>query len=293
LESKKSLFILLIVSLISLQLCHLSCDALYLNQSPLNQTKDWFILLDYSEESKVQPSDIESFDMAILDPDAHPSLTTLKGKVFLIAYISLGEAENYRFYWDKIKDRSWVIGENPNWEGNYLVDIREKEWQELILNEVIPRIIEDGFQGVMMDTLDTAETLESDDGGDFKGSYEAMVHLVKTIHEKYPDLMLISNNGFSILKEIAPYLSGMLVEDIFGMPDFEANDYIRVPPEIRRQKVEILKPLQEQYQMPVFNIEYVAMRNKALARQYAEASHELGFVSYVAEKELSKIYRVE
>ncbi len=69
------------------------------------------------------------FKIAIVDPDdsrlTKSDLEKLhkEGKV-LLAYLSIGEAENYRDYW---RD-SWEIGnpifvdiENPDWEGNYKV----------------------------------------------------------------------------------------------------------------------------------------------------------------------------
>ena len=46
------------------------------------------------------------------------------GKRIVIAYLSIGEAEDYRYYWKKKwnkKKPKWIIKENENWEGNYIV----------------------------------------------------------------------------------------------------------------------------------------------------------------------------
>ena len=43
----------------------------------------------------------------------------------MFAYLSLGEAEDYRFYWQpswNSRKPAWLHGENPGWRGNYLVD---------------------------------------------------------------------------------------------------------------------------------------------------------------------------
>jgi cysteinyl-tRNA synthetase len=63
----------------------------------------------------------------------------------VIAYISIGEAEDYRAYWH----REWVAGgkrtaeappwlgtENPQWKGNYRVQYWQPEWQKLICASV-------------------------------------------------------------------------------------------------------------------------------------------------------------
>lgn len=255
--------------------------------NPLTKVREWFILLGYDPSAiQVERAKLSHYDMAILDPDSHPPFSLFNPKTMRIAYLSVGEAEVYRSYWERIKDESWILGENPNWEGNYYVDIREKAWRRLILEEVIPKIVGQGFQGVMLDTLDTAEFLETE--FQYPGSYQAMIQLVRDIREKYPGLLLISNNGFSILRNIAPWLSGLLVEDIYSMPDFENGGYVRVPEADRQYKIAMLQPLMKQYGLPVFNIEYVDRRDKKLAVQCIKSSKKLGFIPYVAEKNLSE-----
>ena len=44
------------------------------------------------------------------------------GKRLLISYMSIGEAEDYRYYWVNswsVGSPSWIQAENPDWEGNY------------------------------------------------------------------------------------------------------------------------------------------------------------------------------
>ena len=46
------------------------------------------------------------------------------GKRLVLAYMSIGEAEDYRYYWQKDWERnkpSWLDAENPDWPGNYKV----------------------------------------------------------------------------------------------------------------------------------------------------------------------------
>ncbi len=268
-----------------------SCNRSSSLRSKLSRVQKWFILLDYDPSRDTTRTDeILKFDMAVLDADAHPSLEVLRKKILLIGYVSVGEAEAYRFYWEKIKNAPWLLAENPDWKEGFRVDVRDPAWQALILDEVIPRIIAQGFDGVMLDTLDTADYLEETSPEKFKGARGAVTDLVRQIRRKYPGLLLISNNGFSVLEEIAPFLNGMLAEDIYRMPDFEKGGYKEVPEEDRRYKVRILRRIQAERKLPVFNIDYAAEGDRETVRECIREARTLGFKPYIAEKNLSKIY---
>lgn len=257
----------------------------------LNSVNEWFILLDYRPlENPVNKKMISQFDLAIFDADHHPDLKNLNNSTTLIAYVSLGEAEQYRAYWSRIKKQPWIIGENPNWPENFYVDVRNLEWKNILIKEVIPNIIAQGFHGIFMDTLDTAEMLEEDFQEQYQGAKKAMIKLVSQIRTKYPDLIIISNNGFAILDEIASYLDGALVEDVYMMIDFEKNIYKKVPHKERKSKERLLIDLKKKYNLPIFTIDYVNQHDKKSIRWCLRLSKKQGFKPYAAEKNLNKIY---
>lgn len=82
------------------------------------------------------------------------------GRRLLISYMSIGEAEEYRFYWDNdwvIAELKWIEEENPDWPGNYKVRYWNKDWQKLIYgtkNSYTQKIINAGFDGVYLDIID-------------------------------------------------------------------------------------------------------------------------------------------
>lgn len=79
------------------------------------------------------------------------------GKRLIVSYFSIGEAEDYRYYWKNKWDKNppeWLGEENPNWEGNYIVKYWHREWHGII-EEYLSRIVETGFDGVFLDTVDT------------------------------------------------------------------------------------------------------------------------------------------
>ncbi len=88
------------------------------------------------------------------------------GKRLVIAYMSIGEAEDYRYYWQSEWDRfspSWLDKENPDWEGNYKVHYWDPDWQAIIYggnDSYLDRILSAGFDGVYLDIIDAFEYFE-------------------------------------------------------------------------------------------------------------------------------------
>jgi len=86
----------------------------------------------------------------------------------VVAYVSIGEAEDYRPYWngDWKKDApSWLEGENPAWRGNYKVRYWEQEWKDIIYgNEAsyMSKVLNAGFDGVYLDIIDGYEYFEEE-----------------------------------------------------------------------------------------------------------------------------------
>ncbi|MBO7481094.1 MAG: endo alpha-1,4 polygalactosaminidase [Bacteroidales bacterium] len=84
------------------------------------------------------------------------------GTRMVIAYMSIGEAEEYRYYWDKSWKRgnpSWLDKENPKWKGNYKVHYWNPEWQAIVF-DYLTQIINAGFDGVYLDIIDAFEYYE-------------------------------------------------------------------------------------------------------------------------------------
>ncbi|MBF0494588.1 MAG: endo alpha-1,4 polygalactosaminidase [Candidatus Omnitrophica bacterium] len=263
----------------------------HVRHKALNRVEKWFILLNYKPDKlQLGSPELKKFDMAVVDPDYHLAFPLLSKNIITIGYVSVGEAENYRAYWEKIKKKGWVIKENPDWKGDYYVDITSDEWQNLIVNEVVKGIVDEGFKGIMMDTVDMVDALREMDPVKYKNAEARMVDLVKKIRRRYPGLIIISNNGFSVLERIAPYLDGMIAEDINMMPDFKAGGYKDVPAEDKAYKVGILNKIKNKYGLSVFNIDYAPKNDKQAAEKCRIASKKLGYKVYVAEKDLDEIY---
>jgi cysteinyl-tRNA synthetase len=92
------------------------------------------------------------------------------GQRLLLAYMSIGEAEDYRYYWQMAwqpGSPSWLQAENPDWEGNYKVRYWDPGWQAIIFgsgNAYLNRILAAGFDGVYLDIIDAYEYFEEQSG---------------------------------------------------------------------------------------------------------------------------------
>jgi cysteinyl-tRNA synthetase len=156
----------------------------------------------------------------------------------VVASLSIGEAEDYRPYWqsDWVSNgkRSaaapvWLGIENPEWKGNYQVKYWNADWQKLML-AAIDDAMSRGFDGVYLDIVDGFQTYEqgADDYLDDRMNPETqqtyrrdMVDCVKAItaraRAKNPAALVIPQNGSQLAahKDFVEVISAQGIEDLF------------------------------------------------------------------------------
>jgi len=118
-----------------------------------------------------------NYDLVIMDlfhndhSFTSSEITSLKqkkkgGERLVIAYMSIGEAEDYRYYWqNQWEDQppSWLEEENSRWRGNYKVRYWDRQWKSLLFGSpqaYLDRILAAGFDGVYLDIIDGYEFFE-------------------------------------------------------------------------------------------------------------------------------------
>lgn len=85
------------------------------------------------------------------------------GKRLVYAYMSVGEAADYRYYWlpeYKKNPPVWAEKPNPDWPGAYKVRYWLPEWQNIICdseNSYIKMVARSGFDGAFLDVVDAFE----------------------------------------------------------------------------------------------------------------------------------------
>ncbi|WP_185217966.1 endo alpha-1,4 polygalactosaminidase [Sphingobacterium mizutaii] len=153
-----------------------------LNIKNLSEAKNFLYLINpngfTSKQAFIQAVTATNYDVLIMDlyfTDGqkfnNQEIAQLRKKAnggsrLLISYMSIGEAEDYRPYWDASwqKNRpSWIVAENPDWKGNFKVKYWDKEWQSIIYGNdksYLRNILDAGFDGAYLDIIDAFHYFE-------------------------------------------------------------------------------------------------------------------------------------
>jgi cysteinyl-tRNA synthetase len=89
------------------------------------------------------------------------------GARLVIGYLSIGEAEDYRYYWQadyNANPPEWLSDPNPEWPGNYKVKYWFDSWKSLIYGNseaYTDKLLNAGFNGAYLDIIDGYEYFES------------------------------------------------------------------------------------------------------------------------------------
>jgi cysteinyl-tRNA synthetase, unknown class len=140
-------------------------------------------------------------------------------KRIVLAYLSIGEAESYRYYWSRVWGwfptfmkpilpnwalPSWRSKLNRDWGGNYAVNYWEPSWQNIIVGEgqYLDKILKAGFDGVWLDKVDSA--LESVAANNPRAKAD-MFALVKKIADRgraaKPGFLVLPQNADELLDD--------------------------------------------------------------------------------------------
>ncbi len=123
------------------------------------------------------------------------------------AYLSIGEAETYRFYWQddwRGDPPDWLLQENCRWPGNYIVKFWDPAWKELIYRGSDPyleRVISAGFDGVYLDRVDVYWDLRKTHPGGRDAMIAFVRELAETARKARPGFLVIAQNAESLLAD--------------------------------------------------------------------------------------------
>lgn len=215
------------------------------------------------------------------------------GARILLAYLSIGEAEDYRSYWQRGWQSSppaWLGAENPDWPGNYAVHYWDPQWQSLIMGgpeAYLDHIIDAGFDGVYLDRVDAFDVPNPAVSRAMR--MQLMTEFVSAIaayaRKLQPGFIVVGQNGEELLNYpgYAAAVDGVGKEDLFF--GLDGDGALNSKGELRAS----LTPLQRFLASgkPVFLIEYLETPEaKALAHKNAEA---LGVPLFIGSRELDDV----
>lgn len=215
-----------------------------------------------------------------------------------VAYFSIGEAEDYRYYWQPEWNNTppaWLGPENPEWPGNYKVRFWHPDWQAIVFG-YLDKIIAQGFDGIYLDIIDgfsywmhdnieqpTADTLMVDFVRSIRSYADA--HAPGTFHilPQNPDDLLHSTNITPAMRDnFFDAIDAVGVEDVFFPGPLDENN----PFNPDTQRISHLQEFRNAGR-PVFSIEYLT--EQMAKTQYLTAVRTAGFVPYICTRELNQL----
>jgi len=202
---------------------------------------DWFYQLQVSDYEVLANS---KYDLLVIDGDPpfhdlnQNVVSRMKcggdGEKFLLSYLSVGQAENYRDYWQAdwdVGNPAWIAYADEFWIGDYFVRYWNSEWQQIILNRV-DAMVDRGFDGLYLDVIDAYEFFEPER----PNAREDMRQLIETIAARArarsgnPDFGIFVQNAEELVELVGPQwiepLTGLGKEEPFfwAMDDMVDTD---------------------------------------------------------------------
>ena len=284
----------------------------------LAAAKTWGYQLQYVDHLQVP----EAIDMMVVDysrdgtaaraftPADVEALRTRPGRSprIVLCYLSIGEAENYRAYWDmswNSKPPQWLGAENAAWKGNFAVRFWQPGWQRLIVESrrasltlatriaralfpprkpYLDEIIDAGFDGVYLDRVDAYEKAQ-DARPTAKSDMIAFVGAISAhARARRPGFLVVPQNGEELLAgaRYRAMIDGVAKEDLFYG---EGGDSTANPPDTTRAAIGLLNRAKADG-LPVFVIEYIPDPERQ--RTTLGNIRNLGFTGLFAERGLKQ-----
>ncbi len=242
----------------------------------------------------------------------------------VIAYIDIGEAEDWRWYWNWSEEweqgtprpEDWpeyIITHDPDgWGGNYPVAFWDDAWKDIVIygqnqtsspygdyNSIIDEVIKDGFDGIYLDWVEAFENEKilraaSDAGVD---PAEEMIEFIGEMREyareRNPDFLIIQQNAASLAdgnSELFSVIDAIAQEAVWY--DGHATDLWNDPlghdlvndDDLVQEYLDYLN-LYQNAGIPVFACEYALM----FSQDAYKKSYDRNFIPYVTRRSLGRL----
>jgi cysteinyl-tRNA synthetase, unknown class len=214
-------------------------------------------------------------------------------KRLVIAYLSIGETENYRYYWKPQWDKkrpAWMGKENKEWKANYLAKYWDPEWQKIIYGSpeaYVDRVLSAGFDGFYFDRVDAYYAFG--DNAESRGRMvRFIVDIAKYARSKKPDVAIMVQNAEELLdsKDYLDAIDGIAKESLlFGIRGLDK-------PNLKTDVDETTDLMRKANGLgkSIFVVEYLKDKNNiAIADQ--RINKELGWALYVGTRGLAQLGR--
>ncbi|XQU08742.1 endo alpha-1,4 polygalactosaminidase [Halomonas sp. LY9] len=261
----------------------LGCTAVYAN-APNQQPSVAFY---YGNEPPVEL--LSQFDWIVVeaanvDSTEQRLLAQHGGQPF--AYVSIGELDAWRGATTSLPAAALVTS-NTAWNSQ-VADLTHPAWRTYLLEEHIRPLWEAGYRGLFLDTLDSYR-LFAPDGPAAERQQAALVDIIHSIKQQFPEMQLLLNRGFEVLEQVHGEIVGVAAESLYRGWNPTTQVYGAVPDSDQAWLYPQLARVRDQYQLPAIAIDYVPANNRELARDTAQRIHAEGFIPWVSVPQLNQM----
>lgn len=254
----------------------------------------------YSELTPNPVTLLNGWDVLVVDNDAHPDVKNItnghRGTTKL-AYISIGEIADYRADFNDFKAAGIFIGSKKGAPHVYVTDVRNPAFYPIIQKEIIKAQAQ-GFDGIMLDTLDTTIALgRSDEIGyaldgvtqPYPGMQDIAIALIKRIRIDFPHMKIMVNRAFDIIPSLADTINMVIAEGtiVDTLPDGTYRFHTDDTKAIYDGIWDMLK----QTGLPIYTVDYWDMKDTEGVRKVYAAQRAKGGCPYVADITLQILYK--
>ena len=224
---------------------------------PLSSVRYWAYQIQGLDTSGAIDKIVNSkYDMVVIEPtvtydpdfDARDMVNRIKAskasdnihRKLVLAYIDIGEAEEWRWYWGNHKTYEeygeckksyinqiqqwapWVVACDPDgWAGNYPVAFWDDDWKDIVIygttlgsnqglyfNSMLDEVVQDGFDGAYLDWVEAWEMDEVQIRAENEGKDpgQEMLQFIKEIRsygKQYnPDFLVVQQNSSELINEV-------------------------------------------------------------------------------------------
>jgi cysteinyl-tRNA synthetase len=243
----------------------------------------------------------EDFDTAGLVARLHG-----RGKLVL-AYVDIGEAEDYRSYWQADWETpsaggpgspDFLLTADPGgWSGDYPVAYWDQRWKSTVIydeDSLLDMALDDGFDGIYMDWIEAYSEENVAAAAEDQG-LDPAAEMVGFARGRHSGFLLVAQNAAELAQEQPEYLAlidGLAQEDLSfsGEADTEWGDPssgdIPTPQEDQEHLIELFD-LYQRAGLSIFCVDY-ALQEDNVRRAY-DTAEQAGCLGYVSQTPLSRL----
>ena len=215
--------------------------------------------------------------------------------VVVVGYLSVGEDGKLRkanrtgpggyasWYFDEDQDDQ--PDQNGIWK-SYYANANDPAWRADRLTEALRLTGEEGYDGLFLDTIDTASAFPQTEPG--------MAKLIEELRAALPKAPIVLNQGFPLLPRLAPLADGLMIESFTATYDFQTRTYVLHSPSsldwTKGVAERIIKPVLDKHPLKVLVLDYALPGDGDRIQMAADRATTFGYLFAAGPITLDAVY---